>query len=207
MALEDGFITRKRASKLCLALVSTRSSMAFFCPRCGVWISTLRLRFSESSSSSGFAVFEIHRHMDDRRDVLLVQINLLEQRGEELAARRTRAGPPRKTRGGPRSARCASGKGSAPPAAAPRSRRRYRHRRRRRRPSSGARPSLPPLPAGRAARRLLRSASLPTPRCHPLAQSLRQVAMPPFQKEFGVAHRRGVERVRGKPSTQGPRQR
>src|ERR1035441_3270580 len=35
MAFDEGFSTRNRASKLCLALVSTRSSMAFFCPRSG----------------------------------------------------------------------------------------------------------------------------------------------------------------------------
>ena len=35
------------------------------------------------------AILEIHRHVDDRRDVLLVQVNLLQQRAEELRIRRT----------------------------------------------------------------------------------------------------------------------
>ena len=52
IAFDEGFSTRNRASKLCFALVSTRSSSCFFCPRCGVRISTLRWRFSPSSSSS-----------------------------------------------------------------------------------------------------------------------------------------------------------
>ena len=85
MAFDDGFSTRKRASKLCLALVSTRSSSAFFCPRCGVRISTLRrAALLRQQLLQRLAVLEIHRHVNLRRDVLLVQINLLQQRGEEL---------------------------------------------------------------------------------------------------------------------------
>ncbi len=84
MAREDGFITRKRASKLCLALVSTRSSSAFFWPRCGVWISTLRPRFSESSSSSASRSSKSTGTWIIDGNVLLVEIDLLQQRGEEL---------------------------------------------------------------------------------------------------------------------------
>ena len=88
------------------------SSMAFFWPRCGVWISTLRWpRFSDEQFFERFAIFEFHGHVDFGGDELLIEIDLLEQRGEELAPRRTRPGLPRKTRGGPRSGRCAGGRG------------------------------------------------------------------------------------------------
>ena len=117
----DGFSTRKRASKLCLALVSTSPSSAFFWPRCGVRISTLRLRFSREQLLQRLAVFELHRHVDLGRNVLLVQVDLLQQRARRTAARRTPAGLPRRTRAGPRSGRCAGGTDSAPPAEARRS--------------------------------------------------------------------------------------
>ena len=83
MARELGFSTRKRASKLCLALVSTSPSSAFFCPRCGVRISTLRWRFSLSSSSSASRSSNSTGHVDLGGDELLVQVDLLEQRAEE----------------------------------------------------------------------------------------------------------------------------
>ena len=162
MAADEGFSTRKRASKLCFALVCARFSMAFFWPRCGVWISTLRLLLFGEQLLHHLAVFEIDRHVNHAGDILLIEINLQQQRREEFAAHRTRPGLPRRTRGGRQSARCAGGRDSPRPAAARRSRRRYRRRRRRPRPSSGARRFLRRWSAGRAARRLLRSACRPT---------------------------------------------
>ena len=56
--------------------------MAFFWPRCGVWISTLRPRFSESSSSSASRSSNSTGTWMAAGNVLLVQVNLLQQ-GEE----------------------------------------------------------------------------------------------------------------------------
>ncbi len=109
------------------------------------------------------AIFEIHRHVNLAGNVLLVEVDLLAAARRRTAARRTPPGLPRRTRGGPRSGRCAGGTGSAPPAAARRSRRRCRRRRPWPRPSSAALRSLPRWSAGRAARRPLRSASPRTP--------------------------------------------
>ena len=55
-------------------------------------ISTLLPRFSESSSSSSWTIFKIHRHKNIFGHVLLVNINLLQQRGEEFAGIETLAG-------------------------------------------------------------------------------------------------------------------
>ena len=82
--MDDGFRTRKRPSKLCFAFVCARFSMAFFCPRFGVWISTLRFFFSREQFLHHFLIFEIDRDVNDAGNILLIQINLQQQRGEEL---------------------------------------------------------------------------------------------------------------------------
>src|SRR5579883_3523927 len=50
MAFEEGFITRKRCVKLCLAFVSTSASRAFLVPRWGAAISSFLPRTSERNS-------------------------------------------------------------------------------------------------------------------------------------------------------------
>ena len=177
-------------------------------PRCGVWISTLRPRFSESSSSSASRSSKSTGHVDAARDVLLVQIELLQQRGEELRRDRIRAGLPRRTRGGRRSARCAGGTGSPPPAAARRSRRRCRCRRPRRRPSSASpRISSTVADRSRSRRRLLEA--------HVLRGGLHARAQLRAPDRFAglpeTAARRAPRRRRSRPwsgpRTHGPRQR
>ena len=77
-------IVRNRASKLCFAFVSTSETMAFFWPRCGVSISTLRPRFSDKNSSSSSRSSNADRNMNLPRYVRLIEIHLLHQRFDQL---------------------------------------------------------------------------------------------------------------------------
>ena len=84
MAFEDGFSTRNRASKLCLALVLHQVEQRFLLPALRrADFDALAALFAEQFFQH-FAVFEIHRHVNLGRNVLLIQINLLQQGGEEL---------------------------------------------------------------------------------------------------------------------------
>ena len=67
-----------------MALVSTSASSAFFCPRCGSLNLHLVAALFAQQLFQHLAIFEVHRHMDAAGDVLLVEINLLQQRREEF---------------------------------------------------------------------------------------------------------------------------
>ena len=79
----DGFSTRKRASKLCFALVSDQRQH-------GLLLAALR-RVDLDAPAALFgqvllqivAVLEVHRHMNQAGNVLLIEVDLLQQRFEE----------------------------------------------------------------------------------------------------------------------------
>jgi hypothetical protein len=163
MAFDDGFSTRKRASKLCLALVCHQVHQRFLLPALRGADFHLAAALFRQQFLHHLAVFEFHRHVNLAGNVLLIHVNLQQQRREELRLVERPPGLPRRTRGGRQSARGAGGTDSAPPWAARRRRRRCRCRRPWRRPSSAAARSPRRWSADRAGRRLPRSACRRTP--------------------------------------------
>ena len=189
MACEDGFSTRKRCVEAVLGVglhqVQQRLLLAAL-RRVDLHLAAALLR---EQLFERLAVLEIHRHVDRGGDVLLVEVELLEQRGEELRLVELRLVFPEELAAVHDLAVAQVEQVDRHQRRLGVDSRRCRCRRPRRRPSSAAPRSPRRWRSGRAAP-AASSKRISSAACSMrAAQFARQVAVPAFQEQPHVAHR------------------